>query len=183
MENRKQRGKQKEKVVFPMPETSMNLPQGYELFIKDIKERIISDRIKNVLAANMAMVLLYWEIGDAILQRQKREGWGTKVIDRMAYDLKKTFPDMKGFSPRNLKYMRTFAEAYPNLELVQRTVALIPWRSNIILLDKLKDPELRLWYAQKTIELGLGKDMLVFQIETKLHQRQGPAINNFNEAL
>jgi predicted nuclease of restriction endonuclease-like (RecB) superfamily len=182
-ENRKQRGKQKANVILPMPDALLNLPQGYDVFVKSIKEQIASNRLKNILSANSAMVLLYWQIGNTILTRQKNEGWGAKIIDRLAYDLKQAFPDMSGFSPRNLKYMRTFAEAYPNLELVQRTVALIPWRSNITLLDKLKDTELRLWYAQKTIELGLGKDMLVFQIDTNLHLRQGAAINNFSVAL
>jgi predicted nuclease of restriction endonuclease-like (RecB) superfamily len=182
-ENRKQRGKQKVNVVFPLPETGVNLPQGYDNFIKSIKEQILANRLKNVIAANSAMILLYWEIGNSIVYRQKNEGWGAKVIDRMAYDLKQAFPDMAGFSPRNLKYMRKFAEAYPTIEIVQRTVALIPWRSNITLLDKLKDTEQRLWYAQKTLEMGLGKDMLVFQIETNLYHRQGSAINNFAVAL
>jgi predicted nuclease of restriction endonuclease-like (RecB) superfamily len=81
-------------------------------------------------------VQLYWEIGNAILTRQQNEGWGTKVIDRMSYDLKTAFPDMRGFSPRNLKYMRKFSEAWPDKEIVQRTVAQIPWRSNITLLGK-----------------------------------------------
>ena len=123
------------------------------------------------------------EIGNAILQRQKNEGWGTKVIDRMSYDLKTEFPDMNGFSPRNLKYMRKFAEVWSDEEIVQRTVALIPWRSNITLLDKLTEPELRLWYAKKTVEYGFGKDMLVIQIETKLHQREGASVNNSTVSL
>lgn len=84
---------------------------------------------------------------------------GTKIIDRLSFDLKETFPEETGFSPRNLKYMRKFAEAWTDFEIVQRTVALIPWRINITLLDKLKEPSLRLWYAQKTIENGFGKDM------------------------
>jgi predicted nuclease of restriction endonuclease-like (RecB) superfamily len=180
---RKQRGKAKEQVVFPLPETIQHLPDGYADFIAQLKERIANERIKTLLSANTAMVILYWEIGNSILQRQQNEGWGTKVIDRLAYDLKQTFPDMKGFSPRNLKYMRTFAEAWTDFEIVQRTVALIPWRSNITLLDKLKDTETRLWYAKKTIENGFGKDMLVFQIETQLHKRQGAAITNFSVAL
>ena len=182
-ESRKEMGKKKAKVIFPLPDTLLNLPKGYPSFIEAIKEQILESRLKNILAANSSMILLYWEIGKSILERQKNEGWGAKVIDRMSYDLKQAFADMSGFSPRNLKYMRTFAEAYPNIELVQRTVALIPWRSNITLLDKLKEPHLRLWYAQKTVELGLGKDMLVFQIETKLHERQGAAINNFEVAF
>lgn len=171
LNNRKQRGK--ENVIFPIPDTKLHLPQGYTPFIQEIKERILKGRLETVVAANSAMILLYWEIGNAILLRQKNEGWGAKVIDRMSYDLKTEFPDMSGFSPRNLKYMRKFAEAWSDEEVVQRTVALIPWRSNITLLDKLTEPELRLWYAKKTVEYGFGKDMLVIQIETKLHQREG----------
>lgn len=129
------------------------------------------------------MVVMYWNIGKSIVERQKSEGWGSKVIDRMSHDLKEEFPDMAGFSPRNLKYMKKFAEAWPDFEIVQRTVAQIPWRSNIALLDKLKEPELRLWYAEKTIENGFGKDMLVFQIESKLHLRTGNVVSNFKTSI
>ena len=181
--NRKQRGKTKADVVFPLPEPLMAMPDEYPAFIRAIKEKITRERIKTTLSANAAMVLLYWDIGCSILERQKNEGWGAKVIDRMSYDLKQAFPDMQGFSPRNLKYMRKFAEAWPDAEIVQRCVARIPWRSNITLLDKLSDPALRLWYAYKTIEYGFGKDMLVIQIETKLHERQGASTNNFINAL
>jgi predicted nuclease of restriction endonuclease-like (RecB) superfamily len=180
---RKQRGKAIEKVVFPLPETIPNLPEGYSDFIEQLKERISQERIKTLFSANTAMILLYWEIGNSILQRQQNEGWGAKVIDRMSYDLQQAFPDMQGFSPRNLKYMRKFAEAWTDFQIVQRTVALIPWRSNITLLDKLKDQKTRLWYAQKTIENGFGKDMLVFQIESQLHKRQGAALHNFDKSL
>jgi predicted nuclease of restriction endonuclease-like (RecB) superfamily len=134
--NRKQRGTEIEKVVFPVPDSILNMPEGYKSFIKEIKDRIINKRIETVLAANSVLVQLYWEIGNAILTRQQNEGWGTKVIDRMSYDLKTAFPDMRGFSPRNLKYMRKFSEAWPDKEIVQRTVAQIPWRSNITLLGK-----------------------------------------------
>ena len=82
-----------------------------------------------VLAANEALVLLYWDVGRAILDRQDREGWGAKVIDRLSHDLRDAFPDMRGLSPRNLKYMRAFAAAWPDRAIVQRTVAQIPWRS------------------------------------------------------
>jgi len=111
------------------------------------------------------------------------EGWGAKVIDRLSHDLKGAFPDMGGFSPRNLKYMRKFAESWPDRSIVQRTVAQIPWRSNLALLDKLQDNETRLWYAQKTIEYGWGKDMLAIQIDSRRHEREGKAINNFPVAL
>lgn len=168
---------------MPVPASLLEMPAGYAAFFAGLKERIARERIRAVLSANSAMVLMYWDIGQSILERQNQEGWGTKVIDRLSYDLKKAFPDMTGFSPRNLKYMRTFADAWPDRAIVQRTVAQLPWRSNLTLLDKLSDPETRLWYAQKALELGMGKDMLVIQIETRLHERQGKAISNFAVAL
>lgn len=180
---RKQRGIEKDQVVFPLAETMLEMPESYVGFIREIKEQVLKTRLETIFSANSAMITLYWEIGNAILQRQKNEGWGAKVIDRMSYDLKTAFSDMQGFSPRNLKYMRKFAEAWPDFEIVQRTVAQIPWRSNITLLDKLTDPALRLWYAQKTIENGFGKDMLAFQIDTQLHKRQGNALQNFDISL
>ncbi len=183
MSKRNQRGIEKDQVVFPVADGLAEMPEGYAGFIKEIKERITKKRLETVIAANSAMITLYWEIGNSILKRQKNEGWGAKVIDRMSADLKTEFPEMNGFSPRNLKYMRKLAEAWPDAEIVQRTVALIPWRSNITLLDKLTDPETRLWYAQKTVENGFGKDMLVFQIETQLHKRQGAAIQNFGASM
>ena len=181
--SRKTRGIAKPEVLMPAPAHLLEMPEGYATFFSGLKERITRERIKAVLSANSAMVLMYWDIGQAILERQQKEGWGAKVIDRLSHDLKTAFPEMTGFSPRNLKYMRKFAESWPERELVQRTVALIPWRSNLTLLDKLNDPKTRLWYAEKTLELGLGKDMLAIQIETRLHERQGKAINNFQTAL
>jgi predicted nuclease of restriction endonuclease-like (RecB) superfamily len=181
--NRKQRGIERQDVVLPLPETLHSMPDGYGAFITTLKKRVAEERIRITLSANSAMIMLYWEIGNKILEQQSSEGWGTKVIDRISYDLKQAFPEMSGFSPRNLKYMRKFAEAWRDKAIVQRTVAQIPWRSNITLLDKLEDPKLRLWYAQKTIEYGFGKDMLVIQIESKLHLRQGSALHNFEQTL
>lgn len=180
---RKQRGKEKDEVIFPMAESLSAMPEDYKTFISQLKTEIKRERLKAVLSANNAMIMMYWRIGTSILKQQEQQGWGTKVIDRMSHDLKEEFPDISGFSPRNLKYMRKFAEAWPDIEIVQRTVAQIPWRSNITLLDKLKDPNLRLWYAQKTVENGYGKDMLVFQIESQLHKRIGNTITNFSDAL
>ena len=182
-QTRKQRNNNKKEIVFPIPETKDNLPDGYSDFIKEIKNQIVTDRTKSVLTANSRMILLYWKIGNSILLKQTEKGWGAKIIDRISFDLKKAFPDLKGFSPRNLKYMRKFADAWTDFELVQRTVALIPWRSNITLLEKINDPYLRLWYAKKTIDYGFGKDMLAFQIDSKLHKREGNSINNFDISL
>ncbi|TAH23985.1 MAG: DUF1016 domain-containing protein, partial [Cytophagales bacterium] len=159
------------------------MPNGYVSFVDELKGFIKKEKLVSILNANQRMILMYWHIGKAILTKQEEEGWGTKIVDRLSVDLKNAFPEETGFSPRNLKYMRKFAESWANIEIVQRTVAQIPWRSNITLLDKIKEPELRLWYAQKTIENGFGKDMLVFQIESKLHIRQGNAITNFKETM
>lgn len=183
MKDRKQRGRKKEKVVFPIAENLSVMPGNYQHIIQEIKEQIQKERLKALHSVNKSMILMYWNIGKSILCRQESEGWVSKVIDRMSHDLKEAFPEMSGFSPRNLKYMRKFAESWQDIKIVQRTVAQIPWRSNITLLDKVKDPETRLWYAEKTIENGFGKDMLIFQIERKLHQREGNAISNFNKAL
>jgi predicted nuclease of restriction endonuclease-like (RecB) superfamily len=182
-DSRKQRGKIKEQVVFPLAEALSEMPEGYSDFITAVKNRISTQVIQTRLNANVDMIMMYWHIGHAILEKQKKEGWGTKVIDRMSYDLKAAFPQMSGFSPRNLKYMRKFAEAWPEESIVQRTVAQIPWRSNITLLDKLNDSKLRLWYAQKVLENGMGKDMLAHQIESGLHLRVGAALNNFELTL
>ena len=160
-EQRKVRNvKQKDGVIMPAPVSKADLPDGYANLLSSLKKRIQQERIKTVLSANCAMVMLYWDIGVSILERQQTEGWGAKVIDRLSFDLKEAFPDMKGFSARNLKYMRKFAESWRDRQLVQRTVAQIPWRSNLALLDKLKDLKQRLWYAQKTIENGWSRDVL-----------------------
>jgi predicted nuclease of restriction endonuclease-like (RecB) superfamily len=107
-------------------------------------------------------------IGRDILQRQELEGWGTKVIDRLAQDLKAAFPDIRGFSPRNIRYMRTFALAYPDEQIVQRCAAQLPWRQTMVVLDKLKDQEQRLWYTAQSLENGWSRDVLAMQIDSEL---------------
>jgi predicted nuclease of restriction endonuclease-like (RecB) superfamily len=127
--------------------------------------------------------MLYWDIGRMIRGRQDREGWGAKVVDRLSADLRRAFPNERGFSLRNLKYMRAFAEAWPDRQFVQRVAAQIPWFHNCTLLDKLSTPEDRLWYAGKALENGWSRDVLVLQIDTGLHKRQGKAVTNFTTAL
>ena len=160
-----------------------DLGDTYIRFIQEIKQEILKQRISMVVNANTAMICLYWRIGKAVLDKQEQEGWGAKVIDRMSRDLRSAFPDMSGFSPRNIKYMRKFAESWPDFEIVQRTVARIPWRSNISLLDKLNDPASRLWYAGKLLENGWSKDVLELQIQNNLISRSGNAVNNFTSVL
>ena len=181
--DRKSRGRRHEDASFPAPPPRLELPSGYTDLLGEIKRLIQIGRLRTVMAANASMVMLYRDIGSRILERQEREGWGAKVIDRLSFDLREAYPDMRGLSPRNLKYMRAFAVAWPDLEFVQRVVAQIPWKSNIALLEKLDDLAVRQWYAQKTIEHGWSQPVLCFQIETGLHIRQGKAITNFPAAL
>jgi len=159
------------------------VPTDYEQLLRELKNRIRSAQIKAALAVNRELVLLYWQIGREILQRQGQEGWGTKVIDRLAKDLKQEFPEMKGFSRTNLLYMRAFAEAWVDEQIVQQVVGQIPWGHNLRLLDKATGYKERLWYAQQAIANGWSRAVLEHQIETKLYQRQGKAVTNFDLTL
>lgn len=105
------------------------------------------------------------------------------MIERLAHDLRTAFPDMKGFSRANLMYMRAFAEAWPDAEIVQQAVGQLPWGHNVVLLSKIKAPEVRMWYAQKAIEHNWSRNILVMQIETRLQERSGTAITNFKASL
>jgi len=153
-------------------------PAGYAEFLAELKRRIQTAQLRASLGVNRELVLLYWQIGHEILARQERESWGAKVIDRLAVDLKSAFPDMKGFSPRNLKYMRAFAEAWPEEAIVQQLVAQIPWGHNVRILDYVKKPSAREWYVRATLQRGWSRDVLVHQIESGLHERQGRAVTN-----
>ena len=126
--------------------------EGYAELFDQLKARIESARLRASLAVNRELVLLYWSIGRDILDRQARLGWGAKVVDQLAADLRRAFPEMKGFSPRNLKYMRAFAEAWPDEQIVQQAVAQIPWGHNVRLLDRIADPAEREWYVRQTVE-------------------------------
>jgi predicted nuclease of restriction endonuclease-like (RecB) superfamily len=159
------------------------LPADYAVWLSELKTRIHEAQQRATRAVNRELVLLYWQIGGDILARQEREGWGAKVIERLAQDLRNAFPDMKGFSPRNLKYMRAFAEAWPDVEFVQGVLAQLPWYHHLALLDKLPDPETRRWYAAKAIEHNWSRNVLVMQIETRLLERSGQAITNFPASL
>lgn len=156
---------------------------GYDDFLRELKERIRNAQVRAAIAVNRELVLLYWQIGKEILWRQQQQGWGSKVIKRLASDLYKAFPDIKGFSARNLNYMRAFAEAYPDEQIVQQVVAQIPWGHNVRILDAVKTPEERMWYIQQTIQYGWSRNILIHQMDRQLYQRQGNAITNFNRVL
>ncbi|UOP12427.1 PDDEXK nuclease domain-containing protein [Pseudomonas palleroniana] len=169
-----------------MSETCTGLttpPAGYSDWLTDLKGRIHAAQQRATLAVNRELVLLYWQIGHDILTRQAEQGWGSKVIDRLAQDLRTAFPRMKGFSPRNLKYMRAFAEAWPDTEFVQQAAAQLPWGHNVVLLDKLPSPETRRWYIAQAIEHNWSRNTLVMQIENRLLERSGKAVSNFEYHL
>lgn len=157
----------------------------YINFINELKQKIQLAQQKAILSANKELVLLYWEIGRGILQKQKEQGWGAKIIDSLSHDLISSFPEMKDFSPRNLKYMRKFAETYPESQIVQALLAQLTWYHNLALLEKLDLIEERLWYAKKAIESGWSRNVLVHQIESRLFQRQALSqkTTNFAQTL
>lgn len=159
------------------------VPIGYDVLLRDIKERVRRAQIRAAVSVNHELVMLYWEIGQDILRRQAEEGWGARVVDRLAGDLGKAFPEMKGFSPRNLLFMRSLAEAYPDEAIVKQLVSRIPWGHNIRILQKVKDATEREWYVRRTLENGWSHDILVTQIDSSLHERQGSAPTNFDTTL
>jgi predicted nuclease of restriction endonuclease-like (RecB) superfamily len=159
------------------------LPADYATWLAELKTRIHSAQQRASLAVNRELVLLYWQIGQDILARQDREGWGTKVIERLAQDLRGAFPAMKGFSRANLMYMRAFAQAWPEEAIVQQLVGQLPWGHNLVLLTKLKTNQQRLSYAQRAAEHGWSRNMLAIHIERKLIEREGKAVTNFEMQL
>lgn len=179
----KSKKKSTSKIVQQPAAQLAHLPRGYAKLLSELKKKVRLARIKASLAANREMVLLYWHIGKTILDRQQKEGWGAKIIDRLSADLTRSFPDMNGFSLRNLKYMRAFAEAYSDKSFVQQLAAQIPWFHNCTLLEKAHDSKEREWYLRKTIEHGWSRSILSLQIESHLFQRQGKAITNFKARL
>lgn len=155
----------------------------YVSLLDSLKDRVRAAQVRAAVSVNRELILLYWEIGRDILTRQEKLGWGAKVIDQLSGDLKQAFPEMKGFSARNLKYMRAFAEAWPDRPIVQEALAQIPWYHNLALLEKLKDRDQRRWYAGEIVEHGWSRNVLVAQIESGLYSRQGKAITNFERTL
>jgi predicted nuclease of restriction endonuclease-like (RecB) superfamily len=196
------------------------LPASYAALLNDLKGRIRTAQVKATLAVNRELIGLYWDIGRSIVERQKAEGWGKSVVDRLAADLEKEFPGESGFSPGNVWRMRAFYLAWtegprdvaslanqghweklqqaagelprpvlaqPARELdgsnLPQPVAEIPWFHNVVLIEKLKNPIERLWYARQTTEQGWSRAVLVHQIETDLYRRQGRALTNFDRTI
>ena len=162
-----------------------SLDKSYIKTLENLKITIRNAQLKAALAVNAELIILYWNIGKIILDKQQELGWGTKVVDNLSRDLQQSFPDLKGLSVRNLKYMRKFAEIYSDFSIVQQLVAQIPWGHNIFLMDKVGAQEERLWYANKILENGWSRNTLMLQIESKLYDRQtnDNKVNNFSLIL
>jgi predicted nuclease of restriction endonuclease-like (RecB) superfamily len=159
------------------------LSSDYQAFLRSIKTRVQQAQLRAVVAVNKELILLYWYIGKEILARQHKERWGTGVIERLSTDLHAAFPQMKGFSPRNLGYMKTFANTYPDETILQEVLAKITWYHHITLLEKVKDEQERLWYIQQAIEHGWSRNVLAHHIDTQLFHRRGNAVTNFKTTL
>ncbi len=191
----------------------------YSQLLSDIKERVRNAQHRVILSANAEMTLMYWDIGRMIASRMDREGWGAKVIPRLAVDLRNELPEQKGFSERNIRRMLRFNREYPELQeavtqkvpqavaqiavgpvgelpIVPQPVAqlpspaggseafaLIPWGHNMVLMEKVKEPSDRLWYARQTLEHGWSRDTLTANIKSSAHTRQGAAVSNFGKRL
>jgi predicted nuclease of restriction endonuclease-like (RecB) superfamily len=159
------------------------MPQGYAEWLAELKRRIHGAQQRATLAVNRELVMLYWQIGRDILARQADQGWGAKVIDRLAHDLRSAFPEMRGFSRANLMSMRAFAQAWPDEPIVQQLVGRLPWGHNVVLLTRLKDSAQRVAYAEAAIAHGWSRNMLNIHIETRLLERSGQAVTNFELTL
>jgi len=163
-----------------MPQPPAN---NYAIVLEELKQQIRATRFKAVISANASMLSLYWQIGSTILEQQDKAGWGAKVIDQLSADLRKEFPDMQGISPRNLKYMRKFAQLYSEADFVQRPVAQLSWGHHCSLMDRVNTYDERIFYMYKTLEQGWSRDVLNLQIRSNLFVRQGSSLTNFQTQL
>jgi len=166
-----------------MSDSESVIPRDYADWLASLKSHISSARQRATLAVNQELVRLYHHIGTEILERQTRQGWGAKVIDRVAADLRAAFPEMKGFSSSNLKYMRFFAQMCPTGLIGQQPADQLPWFHLVTLLTKVSADTEREWYAAQVIQHGWSRPTLDVHIKNQLHLRQGVAITNFDRHL
>ena len=158
------------------------LDKSFQEITSSIKNAITNTQLEIMTDANKKLVNLYFNIGKTL---EENSNWGNKFIDNVAMELKMSFPNLKGFSVRNLKYMKSFYNEYKDDEEFVQLVAQLPWKHNITLMQKVKDKEIRKWYMDKCLEEGWSDNILVYQIDTDLYNRQVKAIkhNNFNVTL
>ena len=172
------------------------LPDGYEQWLRDIKDRVRQAQLRAAAAVNRELIELYWQIGKGLVERQEAHRWGNSVVDRLGEDLQRAFPGLGGFSRTNVYRMRAFYLAYrdagqvvPQLvgqsaaDGLPQAAAEIPWGHNVVLIERVKDPAERLWYARAAVEHGWSRAVLTLQIESGLARRQGKAVTNFEATL
>ena len=176
--------------LFETPKTCLEKSESgkddfkdYGSLLNEIKEKVRTSQIKAALSVNKELIALYWEIGRSIYRKQGEEGWGAKTIEKLAKDLKESFPHAKGYSRTNISYMVQFAKEYPEIEIIQQLVGQIPWGHNLILIQRLNNKEERLWYIKKIIKNGWSRNMLSNWIDSDLYRREGRAITNFTNTL
>ena len=157
--------------------------KDYGSLLKEIKQKVRTSQIKAALSVNKDLIALYWEIGRSIYRKQGEEGWGAKTIEKLAKDLKESFPHAKGYSRTNISYMVQFAKEYPEIEIIQQLVGQIPWGHNLILIQRLNNKEERLWYIKKIIKNGWSRNILSNWIDSDFYRREGRAITNFTDTL
>jgi len=167
----------------PTEVSAADLPAGYGRLLATLKEEVRTARLRAHRVVNAELLVLYWTIGKAILDRQAAEGWGTRVINRLADDLRAEFPEMRGLGRSNVHYMRALAAAWPREAIVQQAVGQLPWGHLTVLLDKLNDGAERNWYAAAAAEHGWSRNVLLNQIMSRLHQRTAAAPSNFGHRL
>lgn len=165
-----------------MNKADLPVPAGYADLLEDLKRTVAESRWRAQRVVNTELVEMYWRIGRTILDRLATEDYGTAVINRLSDDLRAAFPGSRGFSPRNLRYMRTFAQAWPE-EVWQQPAAKLPWGHIMVLLDKITDRSQRDWYAAAAAEHGWSRNVLLNQIMSRLHERIGAAPSNFEAQL
>jgi predicted nuclease of restriction endonuclease-like (RecB) superfamily len=170
--------------VRPSPDEPSGLegaPVGYAEWLADLKARVAESQQRAARSLNANLLGLYWHLGHELAAKTRLGTYGANVVDRLARDLKAAFPEMRGFSPRNLRYMRRFSELWPEPEIWQQLLPNLPWGSLCIIIDKAVHH--RDWYVRATAEYGWSRSVLVMQIETKAHERFGKASTNFERNL
>lgn len=167
--------------VVPLPADTSAAEYGELLNV--VRERIRSARVRAAAALNRELVTLYWQIGHEILTRQQASGWGARVVERLADDLRREFPDIRGLSRTNLMYTRAFADAYPDEQLIEQVMGHLPWGHNTLLLDKVGGLDERVWYAGQALEHGWSRNVLMHHVESGLYERRGQAVTNFHRTL
>jgi predicted nuclease of restriction endonuclease-like (RecB) superfamily len=169
--------------ILKRPQNSLQLPSGYHELLQELKGRIRTAQVRAGLAVSRELVLLYWSIGRDLSQRFTSAGWGTKINDRLASDLQAEFPRSRRLQPPELPVHARFAEAWPEPEILQSLIAKLPWGHNLRVLDRIKDRPTREWYLRAALEYGWSQDVLVLQIKSRLHEREGKALTNFQREL